>query len=178
MNNPTRTWLSRILAAVIAAALAQSATAVAQDLKIGYINAARIEKESVSGRRASEALKKEFESRNQQVVETQKRITAAQERFEKERGGLSAADAQARTRELTEMMRQSDQMVLRLGEEFEQRKNELGARMFEDIMAAIKVVADAGKFDLVVQEAAYARTSIDITDQVMKEMARRDGAAR
>jgi outer membrane protein len=176
MGNPTRTWFNRMLAVLIAAALAPAATAVAQDFKIGYINALRIEKESASARRAAEALRKEFEPRNQQVTETQKRVAAAQERFEKERDRLSAAEMQARTRELTEMMMQSDQLVMRLSEELEQRKNEIGARVLEDVTAAIKAVADAGKFDLVVQEAAYARAGIDITDQVLKEMARRAGS--
>lgn len=177
MDSPIRISMNSMLAALMVALLAPAASTCAQDLKIGYINALRIEKESESARRANETLKQEFESRDQQVKETQKRIAEAQERFEKERDGLSAAEVQARTRELAEMMRQSDQMVMRLSGEFEQRKNELGARMFEDIHAAIKAVADAGQFDLVVQEAAYAGASIDITDQVLKEMTRRAGSA-
>ncbi|HKA42840.1 MAG TPA: hypothetical protein VKF40_12695 [Burkholderiales bacterium] len=39
----------------------------------------------------------------------------------------------------------------------------------------MKAVAEAGKFDLILQQATYARSGIDITDQVLKELARRSG---
>ena len=51
--------------------------AAAQDVKVGYINLLRIEKESTAAARAMEALKQEFEPRNQQASEMQKRIAAA-----------------------------------------------------------------------------------------------------
>ncbi|HEV8517544.1 MAG TPA: hypothetical protein VGQ54_03155 [Burkholderiales bacterium] len=40
----------------------------------------------------------------------------------------------------------------------------------------MKSIAEAGKFDLIVQQAIYSSTQIDITDQVLKEMAKRAGA--
>ncbi len=152
--------------------------AVAQDTKIGFVNLVRIEKESATAQRATETLKEEFESRNQQVNELQKRIADAQGRLEKERDQLSPTDVQARSRELSDMMRQSDQMVVRLSEDFERRKRELGVRIFEETQVAIKAVADAGKFDLILQEVVYARPETDVTDLVLKEMAKRGGTAR
>ena len=46
---------------------------------------------------------------------------------------------------------------------------------YEEATAAIKAVAEAGKYDLILQQATYARPGIDITDQVLKEMAKRAG---
>ena len=164
---------------LLAGALMLATTvAVAQDMKIGFINLVRIEKESATAQRATEALKEEFAPRNQQVNELQKRIAAAQGRLEKEKDQLSPADVQARSRELSDMMRQSDQMVMRLSEDFERRKSELGARIFEETQVAIKAVAAAGNFDLILQEVVYARPETDVTDLVLKEMAKRGGTAR
>jgi outer membrane protein len=156
-------------------AVAASSTAVAQSVKVGVINFARIEREAPAAVRGSTLLKQEFEPRNQQVHELQKKIRSAQQRFEKEKEKLGAAEAQSRGREITEMMRQSDQMVARLSEDFEQRKRELAGKLFEETRAAIKAVAEAGKYDLILQDAAYARPGIDITPQVLKEMAKRSG---
>jgi outer membrane protein len=169
----------KIRTVLIAGALMLASTvAAAQSVKVGYINLTRIEKESAAAVRATEALRQEFEPRNQEISELQKRIAAAQGQFENEKARLSPLEAQAKGREIADMMRQSDQMVTRLREDFEQRKSELGVGIFEDTRAAIKAVADAGNFDLILQEVVYARPGVDITDQVLKEMAKRAGAAR
>jgi outer membrane protein len=154
-------------------AVTASSTAAAQSVKVGVINFARIEREAPAAVRGSAALKQEFEPRNQQVGELQKKIKAAQQRFDKEREKLGPTEAQQRGREIAEMMRQSDQMVARLSEDFEQRKSELAGKLFEETRAAIKAVAEAGKYDLVLQDAVYAKPAIDITGQVLKEMAKR-----
>jgi outer membrane protein len=157
------------------AALAVSATAAAQSIKVGFVNFARIEREAPAAVRGAATLKQEFEPRNRQVQELQKKIQAAQQRFEKDKDKLGATEAQARSREIAEMMRQSDQMVVRLSEEFEQRKGELAGKLFDETRAAIKAVAEAGKYDLILQDAAYVKPAIDITGQVLKEMAKRGG---
>jgi outer membrane protein len=172
----TRT-IKTLAAALVTALLLGTSLAAAQSVKVGYVNLGRIEKEAAIARRSSETLKQEFEPRNQQVQELQKRIEAARQRFDQERDKLGPADAQARGREISDMMRQSDQMVMRLAEEFEQRKGELGARLIEETRQAIQTVAEAGKFDLILQEAAFARSGVDVTNQVLKEMERRAGAA-
>jgi outer membrane protein len=143
--------------------------AAAQPVKIGYINLARIETESAVAARGAELLKQEFEPRGKQIQAFQKQIEGERERLKK----LPQAEQQAKGREVSEMMRKSDQMLMRFTEEYEARKNELRGRMIEEVNVAIKAVAEAGKYDLVVQEAAFVRPGADITPQVLKEMAKR-----
>ena len=152
-----------------------TAGAAAQSVKVGVVNLARIESQSAAAKRAHEALIAEFEPRNRQIEEFQKKITAAQTRLQKEGEKMPPAERQALGREVTGMMRKSDQMLGALKDEYELRRRELTVRLIDDTQAAIKAVAEAGKFDLILQEAAYARPSIDITDQVLKEMAKRGG---
>lgn len=158
---------------VSATLLLGAAGAAAQSLKIGYVSLARIEKESALSLRGMETLRQQFEPRRQEIQELQKRILAERERFEREQGQLPPADAQARGREIGDMMRQSDQRVARFQEELEQRRRELRTAFILEVRAAIKIVGDAGKFDLILQEAIFARPAIDVTDQVMKEMEKR-----
>lgn len=153
-------------------ALCLAMPAAAQTLKIGYVNMVRIEQESPTTARSVETLKREFEPRREQIQELQKRIVATREQFEREQDKLPPADAQARGREIGDMMRQSDQMVLRFQEELEQRRRELRAAFIQEVRAAIKIVGDAEKFDVILQEAVFARPAIDITDQVIKAMAK------
>ena len=162
---------TRLLLAGLLAAFA--AAAGAQDVKIGVVDIVRIEKESPMSIRAGELLKQEFEPRGLQLQEYQKQINATKARFEKERDKLSPTDAQARERDLLAMMRKSDQATARFTEELEARRGELRGRVIEETRAAIKVVAESGKFDLILQEAAFARPTVDITPLVLKEMAKR-----
>jgi outer membrane protein len=158
--------------------LGMTTAAIAQSVKVGYVSLARIESESASSTRALEVLRNEFEPRNLQLQKFQKRIEAARQQLENEKGRLPAAEAQAKAREISEMMRQSDQVLQRITDDYELRRKELGARLVEDARVAIKAVAEAGKFDLILQEAIFARPGIDITVEVLKEMEKRAGAAR
>lgn len=162
--------------ALIAAALLLGAScAAAQPVKVGVVNTARIESESVPAIRAIEALKKEFEPRNRQITDLQKKIEAERQRFEKERDELPPAEFKSRAGAISAMMRQSDQMVRGLAADLEARKTERAAGLIEEANAAIRTVAEAGKFDLILQQATYASPGIDITDRVLKELARRAG---
>lgn len=162
-------------ALIAAAFLLGAACAAAQPVKVGAVDTARIENESVTAIRAMEALKKEFEPRNKLVTDLQKKIEAERVRLEKEQDKLSPAELKTRTNALTAMMRQSDQIVTTLAADFEARKSDRAAALIEEANAAIKTVAEAGKFDLILQQATYVRSSADITDLVLKELARRAG---
>jgi Skp family chaperone for outer membrane proteins len=165
-------------AMVLAGALLLAATAVAQPVKVGIINMIRIEKESAMATRAEEILKQEFESRRLQTEEATKRAEAARERLTKEHAKLSATDARAREREVADMLRKAEQGRLRFVEELETRKRELRARFVQETNASIKVVAEAGNFDLIVHKAAFARPAVDVTPLVLKEMAKRSSALK
>jgi Skp family chaperone for outer membrane proteins len=152
--------------------------ASAQPVKVGIINMAKLEQESTISVRATELLKKEFEPRRLQMVEAQKRATAAQERLKADQGKLSAAELRNRERDAVDLARKAEQAQVRFAEELEVRKRELRVKFVEEANAAVKTVAEAGKFDLIVHKAAFARPAIDVTPLVLKEMARRNTALR
>ena len=152
--------------------------ASAQPVKVGIINMAKLEQESSISIRATELLKKEFEPRRVQMVEAQKRAAAAQERLKADQGKLSAAELRNRERDAVDLARKAEQAQVRFAEELEVRKRELRAKFVDEANAAVKTVAEAGKFDLIVHKAAFARPAIDVTPLVLKEMARRNTALR
>ncbi len=169
------TTLRLFLAGLLVLAATWSA---AQDVRIAYIDARRIETESVPFQRALEAMKKEFVPREQQLLELQKQINADRDRFDKERDKLPQEQLQSRGNALSNAMRKSDQLAMTLAEDIERRRRELLGKLFNEATAAVKAVAEAGKFDLVLQQASYANPGIDITDQVLKEMAKRASASK
>ena len=165
-NQHVTTALAAILALAVGAAAAQG-------VRVAYVNTARIQKESVQSQRANEAMKKEFGPRERQIIEMQKQIKADQDRFEAGRKTLPPAELKALGAAIATRMRESDQMVMAMTSEVDARRREYGARMLDDVRAVIKTIAEEGKYDLVVNDAVYARPAVDITDRVLKEMARR-----
>lgn len=151
--------------------------ATAQSLKIGFVNTSRLETESVPAQRAMEELRKEFEPREKQIVELQRQIKIDQDRFNaaKAANSMPAAELQQLGNSIATRMRDSDNMVYGLQADFEQRKKERGAKLIEESVGVIRAVAEQGKYDLIVHEAAFVRSAVDITDQVLKELARRAG---
>jgi outer membrane protein len=56
-------------------------------------------------------------------------------------------------------------------EDLNMRRNQELATLFERADRVIKQIADAEKFDLILQEAVYRSPRIDITDRVLKALA-------
>lgn len=165
-----------VLVVLAGAVLADAAPVLAQPAKVGVINLVRLEKESALAARAAEQLRQEFEPRRLQLEEQTKRALAARDRLAKERGTLSATELRNRERDVADQLRKSEQARVRFVEELEARKNEHRAKFFEEANASIKAVAEAGKFDLILQKAAFARPAVDVTPLVLKEMAKRGGS--
>lgn len=169
--------ICRILFAGVLLLSAFGAAAQEQRIKIGYVNGARIQNESVPAQRIMESLKKEFGPREKVILDLQKEIAAAREKFDKERNSLPQSEQQTRGNAIAAMMQRSDQMAISLGEDLEQRKGEELSKIVNEANLVIKSIAEAGKFDLIVQQAIYGNPGIDITNQVLKELAKRAGAA-
>ena len=75
------------------------------------------------------------------------------------------------------MTRQFDQGRRALTEDLELRKNQERAKIAQETNIVIKGIAEAGKYDLIVQQAIYSSNAIDITPQVLKELAKRASAS-
>jgi len=150
-----------------------SGVAQSQPVKVAVVDVIRLERESVTATRALKALEAEMAPRAQEIKALQEKIESERQRLEAEKGGLARDAMEARAQELSDMMRRSNQMVDALTETLELRRREIRARLVEEVRAAIQTVAEAGKYDLVLGEATYARPSVDITPLVLKEMARR-----
>ncbi len=168
----------KVLIAFIAGlAMLTAAHVAAQSLKIGYVNGSRLENESALSLQAAEEIKKEFAPRDQQLKDMHKQGVDLQTQLENEGAKMQPAEKQAREKTLAGMTQQFEQMRRSFAEDLEVREREKRARVVEQANAVIKVIAEAGKFDLIVQQAVYGSPQIDITDQVLKEMAKRAGSA-
>ncbi|MEO7254801.1 MAG: OmpH family outer membrane protein [Casimicrobium sp.] len=169
----------RVFAVVALAALtsctvtfAQSSAAAQRtgELKIGLVNTEKLLRESAPAQRAFKKLEREFATRQAEVERVAKRFRDSSSAFEKEQLTLSDADRRTRQRDLEVLNRDLQRAQRELREDENLRRNEELAGLQERLQKAIQQIAEAEKFDLILQEAVYVSSRIDITDRVLKAL--------
>jgi outer membrane protein len=142
----------------------------AQELKIGYVNSDKVMRESAPAKAATSRLESEFTRRDKELNDLGARLKASSERIEKDAPTLAEAERARRQRELVEQDREFQRRRRELQEDFNQRRNEELAAVIERANRVIKQIAEAEKYDLIVQEAVHWSPRVDITDKVIKAL--------
>lgn len=165
MKTFSRLFDRRILLAAGLGLLALAATA--QDLRIGFVNTDRIFREANLAKAAQTKLEQEFSRREKEVQGLAAQLKTASEKFERESPTLPDAQRGARQRQLVEQDREFQRKQREFQEDLNLRKNEELQSVLERANRVIKQVAEAEKYDLVIQEAVYINPKHDITDKVL-----------
>jgi outer membrane protein len=160
-----------LLVAAMVAAVSLAAQAQAADLRIGFIDADRINRESAPAERATKKLEKEFAPREQELRKLEQQIKALQAQLEKDGLTMSEGDRRAKEQELGRQTREFQRLQREFREDLNLRRNEELAALFERANRVIKQIAETEKFDLILQEAVYRSPRIDITEKVLKALA-------
>src|SRR5688572_8568901 len=162
-------WIVRCLPALLLMAGALQAA----ELKVGFVDAERVNRESAPADEASKRLEKEFQPRVQEIQRREAQIKSLQAQFEKDALTISDNDRRTREQELSRQIVDVQRMQREFQEDLNLRRNqELGA-LLERANKIIRQIAEAEKYDLILQEAVYRSPRVDITDRVLKALAGR-----
>jgi outer membrane protein len=156
------------LAALLLAGFAQAA--VADAVKVGFVNSDRVMKEATPAKKAQQKLEKEFEKRDQDLQRLAKQLQGMQEALEKNGMTMGEAERRNKEREFNDLNRDFQRKQREFREDLNQRRNEELAGVLERANRTIKQIAEADKYDIIFQEAVYASPRIDITDKVIKAL--------
>ena len=160
-------WRKALAAAIGAMALG----ATAAEVKIGFVNTERVFREAAPAKRAQQKLEREFSARNAELAKVEKQGRDLQVELEKDSVLLPEAARREKERQLADVSRNFQRLQREIREDLNLRRNEELAQVQERATRAINQIAEAEKFDLVVQEAVFASSRIDITDKVVKALA-------
>lgn len=142
--------------------------AVAQELKIGYVNSERVLREATPAKSAQAKLETEFSKREKELTDAGNRLKAAADKLDKDGPTLAEAERTRRQRELVEQDRDLQRKRREFQEDLNQRRNEELAAVVERANRVIKQIFDAEKYDLILQEVVFAGPRVDITDKVIR----------
>jgi outer membrane protein len=158
---------------LIAAAMATAALtsfAQAEEFRIGFVNTDRIFREANAAKAAQAKLETEFAKREKEIVDIGNTLKTASEKFEREAPTLAESQRNTRQKQLVEQDRDFQRKRREFQEDLNARKNEELQAVLERANRLVKQVAEAEKYDIVLQEAVYINPKHDITEKVIKAL--------
>ena len=160
--------LRHILVCILLAMAGVAASA--QDFKVGIVNLDRIVREANTSKAAQAKLEQEFSKREKDIADLGGQIKAQSEKLEREAPTLSESQRNTRQRQLVEQDREFQRKRREFQEDLNSRKNEELQLVIERANRVVRSLAEAEKFDLILQEAVYVNSKHDITDKVIKTL--------
>ena len=152
-------------------ALALAVTpAMAQELKLGYVNSERVLRDSAPAKAAQAKLEAEFGRRERELNDIRNRLKAAADKFEKDAPTLPESEKTRRQRELVDQERDLQRKQREFQEDLNQRKNEELAAVVERANRVIRQIFETEKYDAILQEVVFAGPRVDITDKVIRAL--------
>ena len=158
----------RTLSMSVALALGALLSAQAQEFRIGFISTDRIFREANTAKAAQTKLEQEFSRREKELMDLGNTLKTNSEKLEREAPTLSETQRVARQRQLSEQDREFQRKRREFQEDLNARKNEEFQLVLERANRVVRQVAEAEKYDLVLQEAVYINPKHDITEKVIK----------
>ena len=163
--------LSRHLACALAlASVAAWAPAQAEEFKAGFVHTERVFREANTAKAAQTKLEQEFSRREKEIDDAGLALKTASERFEREAPTMSESQRNTRQRQLLEQDREFQRKRREFQEDLNARKQEELQHILDRANRVVKQVAEAEKYDVILQEAVYVNPRLDITDKVIKAL--------
>mgnify|MGYP001006384465 FL=1 len=143
----------------------------ANELKVGYVNTQRIFRDAPAAQKAAKKLEGEFSRRDQDLQKMAKQLQGLQENLEKNSVTMAESDRRNKEKEFGELSREFQRKQREFREDLNLRQNEENASVIEKANKAIKQIAEAEKYDLVLQDVVWVSPKLDMTDRVIKALA-------
>ena len=152
---------------------------LAEDYKIGAVNAIRILEQSPQAEMMRNMIEKEFAPRDQALLSAQKSLKEMEDRLTKDAPIMSESERNRLEREIVNKRRDLKRNQDEFREDLTFRRNEEIARIQKEIVDAINAVAKTNQFDMVLNEGViYASPKVDISQLVIDQLKQQNDAAQ
>lgn len=157
---------------VCAACFVSVAQVQAQDSKVAIFDSQRVMRESGPAKAAEAKIEQEFSKRGKELQDMSAKLKSMAEKLDKDAPVLSESERIKRQRDLTDFDQDFKRKQRIFNEDLNQRKNEEIAALVDRAVKAVKQIAEAEKYDIVLQDAVYFNPRVDITDKVLKALSK------
>lgn len=157
-----------LLAATLAVAAVSSGVANAQgNLKIGVINVGRLLEQSPQTGSVTKKLQDEFAPRQRDITALRQKLQTQQDTFQRDAPVMGEEERLNLERQIRDAQRELQRTENEYLEDLNLRRNEEVGKLQRDVLQQVQEYARAQQFDLVIADAIFVSTAIDITDEVL-----------
>ncbi|MGI9333952.1 MAG: OmpH family outer membrane protein [Gammaproteobacteria bacterium] len=166
-------WLSRaaFAGALAVASAAAAFTAGAAELKVGFVNVAKVMESMPQSQAAQTRMEKEFAPRDQQLLEAQRVLRAKEDDLFKNGAALTNLERQSAEREVRQLKRDLQSRQDEFRDDLNLRRSEELSKLQRRVSKVIAAFAKARDFDLVLTNGVvFASERVDITGVVLEQL--------
>ena len=166
------TWLRDVLALLIVPLAFGGAQGLsAAELKLGFVNVAKVMEAMPQARDAQERMEREFAPRDQQLLEAQRAARAKEDDLIQNGATMGALERQQAEREVRQLKRDQERMQDEFRDDLNLRRSEELSKLQRRVSEVIAALAKAQKFDLVLTNGVvFASERVDITSVVLEQL--------
>ncbi len=163
--------MKKYLLIAVAVVSVWSGVVSAAELKLGFVNFAKILEEAPQAIAAQNKLEKEFSGRSKKVIDGQKEIKTLEDKLAKDGAVMSDAERAKSERNISALRRDMKRDSDEAREDLNIRRSEEVSKLQKLVYEAIVALAKKENYDLIVADGAiYSSERVDITDKVMARL--------
>lgn len=148
-----------------------SGNVAAADLKVGFVNAAKVLEQAPQADAARTSLEKEFSPRDKSLLKSQKDIRKLEDKLSRDGAFMSESERHKLERDIVSRKRDVKRGQEEFREDLNIRRNESFDKLRRRVYEVIVDISKKEKYDLVVSDGVvYADDRIDITDKVVARL--------
>lgn len=160
-------WFLILFVALLAGGLV-APVALAQDVKIGFVNVAKVLDESPQAAQARERIEKEFAPRDRALLAQQKELRALEDQLVRDGAVMTEEQRVTLEQDIRSRRREMRRTQEEFREELNLRRNQELSKLQRRVIEVIQELAKAEAYDLVVTDGVvYAGERVDITAKVV-----------
>jgi outer membrane protein len=148
-----------------------AANQASAEVKIGVVNFQKVLAEAPQTKTAMQALENEFGERRRQMLAMQNDLKARDEKLQKEGAMMTETDRDKAEIALKDMQHEFSRKADEFQTDASTRRNEEISKLQSYLGKEIETYGSTHGFDLVITEVFYAKASLDITPQVLADLA-------
>lgn len=164
--------MKKILLVVSTISFLLLGTAVFAEEKIGVVDLDKVVFESPQFSKAKADIKKKFDAREKELVESQKAFQKDIEKFSKNSPTMKAEEQKAEQNKLMEKQKKMQEAQARFQNDYAADQNKAMKDIYKKVESIVNNLAEEKKLSLIFvkNSLVFSKKEFDVTDDVMKQM--------
>jgi len=166
-----KTHMQSVVGMVLGAAMFVMPVAAFAEMKIGFVDLAKLSESAPQIKAAQGKIDAEFSSREQELISLQRKLGKQEEKLTKDGAVMSDSERSSLERDILSKRRDLKRSQDEFRDDLNIRKNEMLRQVNIEIGEIIENFARSENYDLIMaQGVMFASDRVDITERILKKL--------